>query len=1003
MQDPNFKKTPLAAGIAVALGATAPSMAQEEVMEEVVTVGIRGSLQSSMIQKRDAQGVSDGIIAEDIGKFPDTNLAESMQRITGVSIDRTAIGEGSRVTVRGVGPDFNLVTLNGRQMPGTTIEATSSSDSRSFDFANLASEAVAGVQVYKTSLARLPTGGMGATINIKTARPLDAPDGIANVGAKLVFDDSVVNGDSATPEISGIFSHASIDGRWGVGITASYQDRNLGYNQASVASGFRTNFGDNSGWGSLPDEGSNGTTTENRPDGLYLVPQNIAYTFNDIQRVRTNGQLTLQFAPTDTLTATVDYTYAENEILQQTAELSAWNGFSSTVISSWTDGPVASPITYTQVQDPNDPDNPDATGDFGGNHGEFGVVHELTSIGFNLEWDPTDQLSFAFDFHDSESDSGKASPYGTNNAMGFFGFYRGTTTYDFTNEFPGLAIDFGPGVNGPDPSQTYTTGSSFRNAVSTNSVSQAQLNGSYFFENDAYSLDFGVMYTEVENRSAYANVQADTWGGVGSPADYDDSLFEIDDVSRYFSGVPGAGNDNIVDQFIRLSSFREANDAARSAVGGDRWGPSDDFQVDRRTTEETSAAYLQLNSSFDLGAFPTNVSLGVRYEETEVTSSALVPTATRINWAAANEFPVEKIGEDFTTLTGKYDYTLPSLDVNLEITEDVILRFGYSETIGRPGWGDIQGGQTIDDSIRLVGGNGNQGNPGLLPLESTNFDVSFEWYYGDGSYFSLSWFNKDIDNYISTVTTVGTPFELPHPGQGPRYAEADAATGGIGDPIAIRQYIFENYADTPFVEIFVDEFGDPILDTAGNFTGNIYGIPGEDPSALFTIFEPANTGEEGVDGWELAIQHMFGETGFGFNINYTIVNADNEYDKLLVDPTNNNGVVQQFVLEGISDSANVILFFENETWSTRLAYNWRDRYLAGRFDGAGQPNPVYVDPYGQLDANISYTFNDDLSFVLEGINITDEYTRSYIRNRDATGWLTTTGPRFMIGARYNFR
>ena len=117
---------------------------EERVMEEIISVGIRGSLQSSMVQKRDAQGISDGIIAEDIGKFPDTNLAESMQRITGVSIDRTAIGEGSRVTVRGVGPNFNLVTLNGRQMPGTTIEATASSDSRSFDFANLASEAVAG-------------------------------------------------------------------------------------------------------------------------------------------------------------------------------------------------------------------------------------------------------------------------------------------------------------------------------------------------------------------------------------------------------------------------------------------------------------------------------------------------------------------------------------------------------------------------------------------------------------------------------------------------------------------------------------------------------------------------------------------------------------------------------------------------------------------------------------------------------------------------------------------
>ncbi|MDH3374787.1 MAG: TonB-dependent receptor plug domain-containing protein, partial [Gammaproteobacteria bacterium] len=200
-------------GVALALGATAytPVKAQEPI-EEIVTVGIRGSLQSSMIQKRDAQGVSDGIISEDIGKFPDTNLAESLQRITGVSIDRTEIGEGSRVTVRGVGPNFNLVTLNGRQMPGTTIEGTSASSSRSFDFANLASESVAAVNVYKTSQARLPSGGLGATVNIKTARPLDNADMVLSVGAKAVLDSSVENGDDVTPELSGIFSNTFADG-----------------------------------------------------------------------------------------------------------------------------------------------------------------------------------------------------------------------------------------------------------------------------------------------------------------------------------------------------------------------------------------------------------------------------------------------------------------------------------------------------------------------------------------------------------------------------------------------------------------------------------------------------------------------------------------------------------------------------------------------------------------------------------------------------------------------
>ncbi len=165
----------------VALVAAQPVMAQVTAAdeapaeEEIVVTGIRASLIKSLSLKRDTLGVVDGISAEDIGKFPDTNLAESLQRITGVSIDRN-IGEGSRVTVRGFGPDFNLVLLNGRQMPasglGSCCEAPAS---RSFDFANLASEGVAGLQVYKSGRATLQTGGIGSVINIQTPRPLDRP------------------------------------------------------------------------------------------------------------------------------------------------------------------------------------------------------------------------------------------------------------------------------------------------------------------------------------------------------------------------------------------------------------------------------------------------------------------------------------------------------------------------------------------------------------------------------------------------------------------------------------------------------------------------------------------------------------------------------------------------------------------------------------------------------------------------------------------------------------
>src|SRR6185503_123246 len=141
--------------------------------EAIIVTGIRASLQRSSDIRRDGQGIVDAIVAEDIGKFPDSNLAESLQRIPGVSINRVN-GEGSQVTARGFGPQFNLVTLNGRQMPASslgTIGGDQNVDfgratSRSFDFSNLASEGVSQLEVYKTGRAAVPTGGIGASINI---------------------------------------------------------------------------------------------------------------------------------------------------------------------------------------------------------------------------------------------------------------------------------------------------------------------------------------------------------------------------------------------------------------------------------------------------------------------------------------------------------------------------------------------------------------------------------------------------------------------------------------------------------------------------------------------------------------------------------------------------------------------------------------------------------------------------------------------------------------------
>jgi TonB-dependent receptor len=325
MQKPILNRTPLAAAVAVALGATAtPVVAQDvvaqdgEAIEEIVITGIRGSLRRSMDIKRTSSGVVDAISAEDIGKFPDANLAESLQRITGVSIDRQR-GEGSQVTVRGFGPEYNMVTINGRQMP------THNGVNRSFDFGDLAAEGVAGVQVYKTGRADVPSGGVGSTINISTPEPLKG-EPTASLAAKTVYDTSTRSGDEITPEFSGIYLDHFMDDTVGIAITASHQIRNNGVNAASVG-GWYTRPGDDV----LPDGTTdarlaNDANQINRPqtaDESYSIPQSMAYNIAEFESERNNAQLILQWAPTDNITTTVDYIRSEFDLERTYSDLSA--------------------------------------------------------------------------------------------------------------------------------------------------------------------------------------------------------------------------------------------------------------------------------------------------------------------------------------------------------------------------------------------------------------------------------------------------------------------------------------------------------------------------------------------------------------------------------------------------------------------------------------------------------------------------------------------------------
>ncbi len=993
MHYPTAKLRLMSLAVASACAAiVAPGYAQEQTtaapaadpapaagVQTVYVTGLRQSLISSMNLKRNSDGIVDGIVAADIGKFPDTNLAESLQRISGVSIDRSN-GEGSKVTVRGVGPDFNMVLLNGRQMATSNLGDL---NGRAFDFANLASEAISQIQVYKSSRAETPTGGIGATLNVMTARPLTRPGMQASVGIKGVYDESIGNmpadvregAKSITPEMSGIYSNTFLDNTFGIAISGSYQERNAGFNQAAVSNGWRGPFrGDENNWGTIPQPGQPGAqniTNRPGPNAIYNVPQNLNYNMNGIQRQRTNGNLTLQWAPSKALTTTLDYNYSENKIQTRRQDLSAWFNFGPSV-STWSDGPVSGPLIYTETINP-------GTSDIAMGGAKFATRTANHALGFNAAWKATDTLSLDLDVHKSTAESKADSPFGSSNVIGSASFSRGTTTADFRGDFPVLSI---VGANYAGAPQQ-VTGSVFQNGYMKGEVEQVQGKGKWQVSDNS-DLKFGLASTEVSNRSAFSTQQRDTWGGATRAADYPASLWHAETLAQYFNNMSGSDNPNLFNNF-RTFNFEEVRNLVAQVSGQPAlYLPKSTFDTDQRTTEKSRSLFLQFNTDWET-ALPIHTSFGVRYEKTDVTSTALVPIATGISWVANNEFPISFGAPSFTTLTGAYKNVLPSIDTDIELRKDMKARLSYGETIGRPRYDQIQGGQVLNTLARINGGTGSQGNPALKPVKSKNLDLSWEWYYGAQNFFSAGLFSKKLDNYAGQSRIIAQPFNLRTPVGGAYWNEALANGCANADATCVRNYIFRNKNGQPGVVRGPD-------DASGNATGTISGIS-SDPIANFEITTFANQKKASLKGLELNVQHMFGNSGFGVSANATYVDSGLAY--------NNASIGEQFALVGLSNSANLVGIYEDAKWTVRAAYNWRDEFLSSTFDGAG-PNPNYVEAYGQLDLSVGYTLTPKLSLQLEAINLTNENQRVHGRTKSEVLYMTQTGTRYMMSARYKF-
>jgi TonB-dependent receptor len=999
-------------------------------VDEIVVTGIRASLERAIEIKRSNSGVVDAISAEDIGKFPDTNLAESLQRITGVSIDRTN-GEGSQVTVRGFGGGFNLVTLNGRTMPSAdvaTVGGDQSVDfaagtSRSFDFSNLASEGVSTMEVYKTGRAGIPSGGIGATINIKTRRPFEAREsGLSgSIGVKAVYDTSMderlEDESKVTPEISGLLNWTDAEETFGVTLFGSYQKRDFTSRAATSNDWNIRTYADfiNPANGFVRNGGA--TQITNAPSNgnmLVAIPNDSRYHFSQGQRERLNGQASLQWRPMENVTITADALYVDNKSYERRNDQTNWFNRPFDKVT-FDDNPTVATAVFLQ-------ETLSGVKDTGFEQQYRANEDKLSSFGLNGAWDVSDRFHLAVDGHISKAESNPDAPNGTSSTSVSIGApIISSHSVDYSGKVPIQAVtinDAAPRGNGNGVLDIGDLGSQVARTSAQRQeqeIKEIRFDGSYDLDDNGSKFDFGVDYRTTKMVQSTINTQQDlgSWG-ISNPGDvkqYAGNLvhqfcqscrFDDFDLKQSGTGLISFRADAI-DLYNALSPHYVAAGNPVAVTS----------QNNNRVDEDILAGYFQLTWKGEIAGHNASMVAGARYEQTKTTSVSKIRTPQAIVWTADNDFRVDT-GTTYEPIegSGKYNNLLPALDFQMELRENLIGRFSFSRTIARPDYGNLFAAVTAGAPNRPVANGaiplGTSGNPDLEPLISDNFDTSLEWYYKPSSYVSIGFFEKRVNNFVGTGTVMRNLFGLRDASSGAAGTRSGAAkaqltaigayqtdvnlftltsliqtTGSVA--AATAQFQANRLPNGDLNQAFVDQ----ILSTT-----DVSPVAG-DPLFNFQVSQPINNKTGKIHGFEIASILFFGDSGFGVSGAYTMVEGDIGFD------IGANPNEDQFALLGLSDTANATLIYDKNGLSARLTYNWRDKFLQATNRG-GSRNPVFVAPFAQVDFNVSYDVTPQLAVSLEGINLLNESLRTYARDENELWYAQELDRRFLLGARYRF-
>jgi len=717
-------------------------------LETVTVTGIVGSLNKSIDAKRSETAIVDAVSAEDVGKFPDNNIAESLQRITGVEITRDGNGEGQYVTIRGLPTDFTYFTLN-----GLPVSSVSGAGTRSFDFSVLATDFISTLKVYKSSRADLDEGGIGGNVDVQTITPFGIGKERAVLSAKMQGDPGGY-ANRNYPDISGIYSNIFADGTFGVTVGFDWNKR-FYLNE--------NNYAMQNGWQWQPycidptdPTNANGSCT----GGTKTLAAQYWQLQNSGTKLDTKtGYLSAQWKPFDSTVVTLDGLYVHKTTDSQASTLIVvpsypWgttlinNNSAPPSFPTDTNGLVTrwdTPYTWTDART-------DITHSVGQTKNfSLNVDTKLDNWEFSGTGEYSSSPTSGYDYYAQVG----LGP-GLGNVPNYMAGYQinpggGPPQILLPSNLSGLpSTAWGSDEISPD---IHSGGDEIK-------LLKADITRT-FNDGPIQDIKFGVKTYRRELTSWYEGWYYNNNNtGAGTPFN---TAFVQNPYGNLLEGAGGVGVNNL--PFINYQLW------LNQYFGGSRNnlvnGPNiTDYGISTSDiVERGDSGYAMADFRFDNGTLPIYGNIGVRYQRTSTqifyNGFSLNDPNLIFNPNCANNDPScirFKAPSSYTSQTGANHSFLPSLNVAADLRDDMVLRFSTSQTMSRPTLGYMNPAVSFDYTFFNI----SSGNPNLAPFKSTNYDLSYEWYFRPTSVLSVAVYDKEMTGFIQQVTVPynfrGTPF-----------------------------------------------------------------------------------------------------------------------------------------------------------------------------------------------------------------------------------------------------